>query len=110
LTAAVKTAKKMSYKRLQALGLSHMAVICYRRSELDAAEGFAVQSNAISRPRDYVSLVFRNSFYLWRCAAQKQDSAAVVSNEKTLKALMNRLPESLPEAEEYRRLLKGGAQ
>jgi len=110
LTAGINTAKSQSYKRLQALGLSHMAVVCYRQSDLDAAERFAVKSNAISRPRDYLSLVFRNSFYLWRCAGQKQDSAAVVSNEKTLKALMNRLRESLPEAEEYRRLLEGGAQ
>jgi len=110
LTASIETAVTLGYERLQALGLSHMSMVSYRQGELDAAEKYACRSNTIARPRDFVSLVFRNSFYLWRCAGQKQDSAAAALNEKTLKALMNRMRESPPEAEEYRRLVEGGVQ
>jgi len=68
LTMAVKVAEENKYERLQALGLSHLAVVQYRKEDLDLAERYAVRSNAIARRRDYLSLVFRNSFYLWRCA------------------------------------------
>ena len=110
LVTGIKTAEQMKYDRLHALGLSHMAVVHYRQEDFDSTEKFAVRSNTISRKRNYVSLMFRNSFYLWRCASHKNDSAAVVSNEKSLRALVNRLRENLPEVEEYRRLLEGGVR
>jgi tetratricopeptide (TPR) repeat protein len=110
LTTAVKVANEQKYERLQALGLSHLAVVHFHKEDLDLAERFAVRSNANSRKRDYGSLVFRNSFYLWKCANLKNDSAAIVSNEKTLRALVNRLREDLPEVDEYRRLREGGVR
>ncbi len=110
LVNATRVAEKRKYTRLHTLGLSFLAVVHYRKEDLESAEKYAIRSNVIARRQDYFSLVFKNSFYLWRCASRTGDRAAVVSHEKSLRALENRLRDDLPELAEYRRLREGGAQ
>ena len=95
------------HERLRALAMSHLGVIHFREGRLDAAEGFAIKSNAIARPREYNAIVFRNCFYLWRIAAIRGDDGARRLNERTLKSYLARIEESLPELDEFRRISAG---
>jgi tetratricopeptide (TPR) repeat protein len=95
------------HERLRALALSHLGLIHFRSGKLDAAEGFAIKSNAIARPREYNAIVFRNCFYLWRIAKTRGDDGAVRLNERTLRSYSARIEESLPELDEFRRLTAG---
>lgn len=95
------------HERLRAMALSHLAVIHYRNERFDAAEGFAIKSNTIARPREYNAIVFRNCFYLWQIAKSRGDDGASRLNERTLKSYLARIEEALPELDEFRRLIAG---
>lgn len=110
LTKALKTAQESGYDKLGALALSHLALTAYRLEEPGAAEAYALRSNVIARPREYISIVFRNCYYLRAIAADKGDEAAVKSNDRTLKAYLSRVEPDLPESLEYRDSLAGGRQ
>ena len=95
------------HERLRALAMNQLAVIHYRSKRLDAAEGFALKSNAIARPLEHHLVVFRNCFYLWQIAKARGDAGAVRLNERTLKTYVARIEETLPEIDEFRRLTAG---
>lgn len=95
------------HERLRALALSQLVVIDYRSKRLEAAEGFAIKSNGIARPLEYHLVVFRNCFYLWQIAKARGDAGAVRLNERTLKSYLARIEETLPEIDEFRRLVAG---
>ena len=95
------------HERLRALALCHLGVIHFRNGKLGAAEGCAIKSNSIARPREYNTIVFRNCFYLWKIAKAKDDAGAVRLNERTLRSYLARVEESLPELEEFRRITAG---
>src|SRR6185436_9784443 len=84
------------HERLRAMALSHLGLVHFRSGNLDAAEGFAIKSNAIARPREFNAVVFRNCFYLWQIAKSRGDDGAVRLNERTLKSYLARVEESLP--------------
>lgn len=108
LNAALKSSEESGYDRLAALALSHLSLVTYRLHEPTQAEAYAFRSNAIARPREYLSIVFRNCFYLKSIAEEQGDGAAVKSNERTLKAYLSRVEPDLPEAIAYRAQLAGG--
>jgi transcriptional regulator with XRE-family HTH domain len=108
LRTALKSAEQSGYDRLRALASSHLAVVHYRQEELDAAESCALRSNTIARPREFLTLVFRNCFYLRAIARDRGDAAAMAVNERTLKAYANRVDPDLAELIEYRAELEGG--
>ncbi len=108
LTAAIKQAETGGYDRLHALGLSHLALLAYRRGKLGEAETYALRSNALARPRDYLTLVFRNCFYLWKVALNRKDEASAKLNERALRAYAGRVEQSIPEAQEFRAHMAGG--
>jgi tetratricopeptide (TPR) repeat protein len=110
LRQALAAAEEAGYDKLLALGLSHMALVFHRTGDLDAAESYALRSNAIARPREYVSIVFRNCYYLREIAERRGDAAAISSNERTLKAYLSRVEEDMPEAIRYRARLAGDTQ
>jgi len=110
LTAALKSAEEAGYDKLAALALSHLSLVTFRLKEPGPAEAYALRSNAIARPREYLSIVFRNCFYLRDIAKQRGDRAAIKSNERTLKAYLSRVEPDLPEAIAYRAHLAGGEQ
>jgi transcriptional regulator with XRE-family HTH domain len=95
------------HERLRAAALSQLALVHFRSGRLGAAEGFAIKSNSIARPREFNAVVFRNCFYLWKIAKSRGDDGAVRLNERTLKGYLARVEESLPELDEFRRLLAG---
>lgn len=95
------------HERLRALALSHLGLIHFRSGRFDAAEGFAIKSNAIARPHEFNVIVFRNCFYLWQIAKSRGDGGAVRLNERTLRSYLARIEESFPELEEFRRITAG---
>ncbi len=105
---AVQMAEDGGYDRLKALGLSHLALVSFRKGDVAAAESFALRSNVIARSREFISVVFRNCYYLREIARRRDDTAAVSQNERTLRAYLTRVDADLPEAAEVRAELAGG--
>ena len=95
------------HERLRAQALSQLGVIHFKNGGLEAAEGFAIKSNSIARPREYHAIVFRNCFYLWKIAKTRKDDGAIRLNERTLRSYLARIEESLPELDEFRRITAG---
>lgn len=108
LRTVLAQAKRNGYDRQLALALSTQALISYRGGDWDAAQSLCLQSNLIARPREYYAVVFRNCFYLWKIARTRSDAQAVRANERTMRAYLSRVDDSLSEAREYRRHLAGG--
>ncbi len=108
LERALAEADTRGYDRQRALALSHLAVLAYGKGDRAAAETYALRSNAIARPREYLAVVFRNCYYLWQIARARGDEAGVKANERTLRAYMGRLEEEVPEVAAYRSQAAGG--
>jgi tetratricopeptide (TPR) repeat protein len=102
LEGALVTAESEGFHRQQALALSHLAKLEHRRGQLDASERCAIRSNSLARPREYHAIVFRNCYLLWRIAQRRGDGAAARTNERSLRALLGKIDEELPEAEAFR--------
>ena len=71
----------------------------------DERESYASRSNAIARKQEFFSLVFRNCYYLWRIARSKGDAAAEKMNERTLRAYLSKVDETMPETSAFREAL-----
>ena len=99
LVQSLSDASEGKFDKLIALAASHLAVLNYKKGDMESAESFALRSNAIARPNGYRSILFRNVFYLWRIAVDQRDSTAMSSNERTLRALSNRIHDESPELE-----------
>lgn len=108
LEAALLISEAGGYDRQRALAMSHLAVRAYLKDDLAAAESWAIRSNGIARTREYISLVFRNCYYLWKVAIATGDEASVKANERTLRSLQRRVDDYLPEVEAFRAALAGG--
>jgi len=67
-----------------------------------------MRSNAIARPREYVTIVFRNCFYLWKIAHAQGDDVFVRANDRALRAMLSKMEESSPEVDEFRATLARG--
>jgi tetratricopeptide (TPR) repeat protein len=109
LRKALHSAEEGGYDRLKAIGLSHMALICFRRNDLAAAESYALRSNVLARAREFLSVVFRNCYYLREIARRTGDAAAAATNERTLRAYLHRVDSELVEAVMFRSETMGGA-
>jgi len=105
LDQALEDAQRGGFERLQAMGWSHLAVIHFERHELDPSESYAIRSNAIARKQEFFSLVFRNCYYLWRIAQAKGDGPAEKMNERTLRAYLSKVDETMPETSAFREAL-----
>jgi transcriptional regulator with XRE-family HTH domain len=106
--SAVQIAEDGGYDRLKALGLSHLALISFRKGDLGTAESFALRSNVIARSREFISVVFRNCYYLREIARRRDDTVAATQNQRTLRAYLTRVDADLPEAAAVRAELAGG--
>ena len=109
LNEALNAAEHGSYDLLRTLCLSHLALIAYRRGDIETAEAYCLRSNLLARPREYVSILFRNCFYLWRIAQARGDDPAARANERTLRTYLNRVEPDVAEAAEFRATLGGGS-
>ena len=108
LLLALEDARRGGYDRQQALALGTLGLLAFRRDEVEAAENYLLQSNALARPREYFSVVFRNCYYLWRIALGRDDLAGAKSNERTLRTYVGRVEPFLPEVMAFRDELAGG--
>jgi transcriptional regulator with XRE-family HTH domain len=108
LKEALHQAEGAGYERQQAFALSHLGLLAFREGDLDATEAQCIRSNRIARPREYLSLLFRNCYYLWEVARARKDEASVRANERALRAYLSRVDEHIPEAEKFRAHLGGG--
>ena len=106
--AAMATAEREGFDRQWALAASELAVIAFHEGNLAQAESHALRSNVMAREREYLSLVFRNCYYLWKIAQQRGDAAGVKVNERTLRAYLSRVEEFLPEARAFQAYVAGG--
>jgi len=107
LLASLRIAEGSGYDRLRAVVMTQLALVAYESKDYATAEAMALRSNAIARPREYLSLVFRNCFYLWKVAVAKGDESGVKLNERTLRVYVSRLEEEIPEAIEFRKQMGG---
>ena len=78
--------------------------LAMRQDDPAAAESRLLESNTLARDRQYTLLVFCNCYYLWRIAIGRGDATAALSHRRTLRAYVSRVPDSVPEAREFRRL------
>jgi len=108
LQKAIQLARNHGFDRHLAHGLSKSGALAFREDEMAAAEAYFLQSNAIARPREYIPAVFHNCYYLWLIARARGDLPSVRANERTLRAYLSRVEESMPEAQAYREHLAGG--
>lgn len=108
LHAVLREAEDAGYDRFAALALHHLGVIAYRAGDLRTADAHLLRANGLARSRDYVALVFRNCFYLWRIAREIGDVAATRANLRSLRSLIGRVEEALPEVEEFRAAIARG--
>jgi tetratricopeptide (TPR) repeat protein len=108
LDEALQQAEAKGYDRQRAFAFSHLGRLAYREGDLDAAEGHCLRSNRIARPREYVSILFCNCYYLWRIAQARRDEAGIKVNERTLRTYLGRVEGYLAEAAEFRVHLAGG--
>lgn len=108
LREALREAETAGYDRFSALALHHLGVVAYRSGDLRAADAHLLRSNSLARSRDYVALVFRNCFYLWRMARETGDAAAERAHVRSLRSLVGRVEEALPEVEEFRAAIARG--
>jgi tetratricopeptide (TPR) repeat protein len=108
LEGALAEAEAAGYDRLRAAALSHLAAVAFLSGQHTASEALALRSNGIARPREYLAIVFRNCFYLWKIARERNDESGVKTNERTLRTYMGRIEEPMPEIEEYRSFSTGG--
>lgn len=108
LGEVIAEARKEGYEKQLALALGDMAVIAWKEGDDQMAETYCRQSNAIARPREYLSLIFRNCLYLWKVAKKSDNQAAMKINLRTLKSYAARVEPSLPELKEFNDCLAGG--
>lgn len=108
LLAVLPVAETGGYDRPRALALSTLAAAALDRGDHDAAEAYALKSNAIARPREYLPFVFRNCYVLWKIARTRGDAAAVRANERTLRAYVGKIEEPMREVDDFRAFLGGG--
>lgn len=107
LRRTISTCERYGFQRLHALALSHLCVVCYESDEPDSAEAHAMRSNAIARPREFFSIVFRNCYYLRAIALTRGDNRSVRSHERSLKALLNRADQEMSVLQAFRREIEG---
>jgi tetratricopeptide (TPR) repeat protein len=108
LRTALETAEASGYDRQRAFAHSHLALLAYRSGDFETAETHCLRSNRLARPREYLSILFRNCFYLWRIARSRKDESGVRTNERTLRTYVGRVEDYIPEVEEFRAYLGGG--
>jgi tetratricopeptide (TPR) repeat protein len=108
LEDGLQEAESAGYDRLRAVALSLLVILAFLAGDHVAAEAYALRSNAIARPREYLPIVFRNCYYLWKIAQSRNDEAGVKTNERTLRAYVGRIEEQMPEVEAFRSHVSGG--
>ncbi|GEM_PF-4378047 len=102
--------EKNGYEKLTALVLSDLAYIAWEKQEFDKAEAYCRKSNEFARPREYIDLIFRNCFYLWRIAESNGNKQSAKINLRTLRTYQGRVHDSLDELSDFTRYMGGGAQ
>lgn len=107
LEQGLAQAEASGFDRLTALALGNLALAAYRKKDLAAAESYALRSNKLARSLEYLPLVFRNCFYLWKISRLRDDEPGVKANERTLRAYVTRVEGSSPEVKAFRAFLAG---
>jgi tetratricopeptide (TPR) repeat protein len=109
LKNALHEAETQGYDRQIALALSHLALLAHREKDFDNAEALCLRSNSVARPREFISVVFRNCYYLWKISLGREDLAGAKIYERSLRHYLNRVEEFLPEAVAFRAYLAENA-
>jgi transcriptional regulator with XRE-family HTH domain len=108
LQGVLTVAEANGYEKQTALILSDLAFIAWQQEELPKAESYCRRSNALARPREYIDLVFRNCFILWKIADITGNVQSLKINLRTLRTYQGRVNETLDELHEFKREVSGG--
>jgi len=108
LSAALAEAARLGYEKVRALIAGDLGELAWRRDDLASAEAYCLQSNAIARPREFLSIVFRNCYYLWQIALRRNDTAAATIHQRTLGSYFGRVDRTMTEWQAYRDSRTGG--
>jgi tetratricopeptide (TPR) repeat protein len=108
LGQASRTAEANGYERQQAYALGHLGALAFREGDLDGSEAHCLRSNTIARPREYLTILWRNCYYLWRIGRVRNDAVGVNSAERTMKTYLNRVEGYVSELQDYRLFLSEG--
>jgi tetratricopeptide (TPR) repeat protein len=108
LEHALARAEAGGFDRQRAYALGHLALLAFRENDLDSAEAHCLRSNALARPQEYASLLWRNCYYLWRIARQRGDEPAAKANERTLRTYLARVEDYMPEVADFKAHLEKG--
>ena len=108
LMDVVQKAEKFGYDKQLALALGDLGIASWRSGDERMTETYCRRSNEIARTRDYLTLVFRNCYYLWKVALNKGNDGAARVNLRTLRSYSGRIDPSLPELNEFNACLEGG--
>jgi len=108
LVDVVNESDEHGFDRQHAYALSDLGMIAFREGQLDVCESYCLRSNGLARNREYVSIVFRNCFYLWRVAKVRQDGDAIRANLRSLRTYLSRVDEDLEERREFVEAMEEG--
>ena len=106
LRDTLETTIATGHKRQQAYALSHLALLAFGNNSVENAQTYCLRSNHIARPRGYISILFRNCYYLWRAAQLQSDGSARKTHERTLLKHLSEVEDNMPEAEAFRTHVK----
>jgi len=108
LAKELQRAEEHGFEGQKAIAFSHIAVLSYKKGDLDNAERYALRSNAIARTIEHHACVFRNCYYLWEIAKKRGDASAAKLNERALRSYIGRVEAKFTEAEQFRDYLRRG--
>lgn len=105
LTEVIRVAESHGYDRQLAYALSNLASIAWKSRDLENTRSYALRSNSIARSREYVDLVFTNSYYLWLVYREREDHRGARLEERTLKTYIDRVDYAFEEKAAFERYL-----
>lgn len=109
LERSLEQSEARHYDRQTALALSNLAKVEMLEGRGEEAEKLAIRSNSLARPREFLSVVFRNCYLLWRLALERGDDGTARANERSLRSLVGRLQQTFPEVDAFRDYLRSAS-
>ncbi len=110
LSEVLQVAQQQKYEKQMAMVLGDLAMVSWNQGDMERTESLCRRSNSIARPRDYIDLVFRNCYYLWKVAETNGNQSSLKFNYRTLRSYQGRVDDTLPELQEFERVLGGGVE
>ena len=93
----LKKTEEEGLLRISTIVLSNLAELAYLDNEFEKAEHYAMKSNRLARPMEFKTVLFRNSFYLWKIAQSLDDEKRSHSHLSALKKYFSQVDRDIDE-------------